>query len=98
MFIVVLYLSSHWLRGRLVSLRTADVFTVVASLSPFSEEEKQRPEIRLRFAGYRLVGYLLDLSAGCVISKGHVKLYCVTACLSFLRHSEQLGQSITSLG
>ena len=32
-----------------LSLRTADVFPVVASL--FSEEEKQRPEIRLRFAG-----------------------------------------------
>ena len=32
------------------SLRTADVFPVVASLP--REEEKQRPEIRLRFAGY----------------------------------------------
>ena len=42
------------------SLRTADVFPVVASLPPknnnnnnsyFSEGEKRRPEIRLRFAG-----------------------------------------------
>ena len=36
------------------SLRTADVFPVVASVPPkknFSEEEKQRPEIRLRLAG-----------------------------------------------
>ena len=36
-----------------VSLRTADVFPVVASLLPknFSEGEKRRPEMRLRFAG-----------------------------------------------
>ena len=38
-----------------VSLRTADAFPVVASLSPknsyFSEGEKRRPEMRLRFAG-----------------------------------------------
>ena len=52
----------------LSSLPTADVFPVVASLPPknnaceperqnnfyFSEGEKQRPEIRLRFAGYDL--------------------------------------------
>ena len=55
----------------LSSLRTADVFPVVASLPPknnacepdrqidfreryFSEGEKRRPEIRLRFAGYDL--------------------------------------------
>ena len=39
------------------SLRTADAFPVVASLPPknsyFSEGEKQRPEMRLRFAGYQ---------------------------------------------
>ena len=36
--------------GRVViNLRTADVFPIVASL-PNSEEEKRRPEIRLRFA------------------------------------------------
>ena len=44
----------------LVSLRTADAFPVVASLPPknsyFSEGEKQRPEMRLLFAGYALVG------------------------------------------
>ena len=34
------------------SLRTADVFPVVASLPPKKEGRKQRPEIRLRFAGY----------------------------------------------
>ena len=36
-----------------VSLRTANVFPVVASRPPknFSEGEKRRPEIRLRFAG-----------------------------------------------
>ena len=37
------------------SLRTADAFPVVASLPPknsyFSEGEKRRPEMRLRFAG-----------------------------------------------
>ena len=52
----------------LSSLRTADVFPVVASLPPknnaceperqnnfyFSKGEKRRPEIRLRFAGYDL--------------------------------------------
>ena len=55
----------------LSSLRTADVFPVVASLPPknnacepdrqidfreryFSQGEKRRPEIRLRFAGYDL--------------------------------------------
>ena len=55
----------------LSSLRTADVFPVVASLPPknnacepdrqidfreryFSEGEKRRPQIRLRFAGYDL--------------------------------------------
>ena len=38
----------------LVSLRTADAFPVVASLPP--EGEKQRPEMRLLFAGYALVG------------------------------------------
>ena len=35
---------------RYSSLRTADVFPVVASLPP--KREKQRPEIRLLFAGY----------------------------------------------
>ena len=37
------------------SLRTADVFPVVASLPPknFSEGEKRRLEIRLLFAGYQ---------------------------------------------
>ena len=45
--------------GTVISLRSADVFPVVASLplkiseNLFSEEEKRRPEIRLRFAGYR---------------------------------------------
>ena len=39
------------------SLQSADVFPVIASLPPkntsfFSEGEKRRPEIRLRFAGY----------------------------------------------
>ena len=35
------------------TLRSADVFPVVASLPSFPDE-KRRPEIRLRFAGYRL--------------------------------------------
>ena len=43
------------------SLRTADAFPVVASLPPknsyFSEGEKRRPEMRLRFAGYYYPGY-----------------------------------------
>ena len=36
------------------SLRKADAFPVVASLSPknFSEGEKRRPKMRLLFAGY----------------------------------------------
>ena len=33
------------------SLRSADVFPVVASLPPSRRKEKRRPEIRLRFAG-----------------------------------------------
>ena len=45
--------------GTVISLRSADVFPVVASLPPkisenlFSKGEKRRPEIRLRFVGYR---------------------------------------------
>ena len=45
-------------RTLIFSLRTADAFPVVASLPPkksFSEEEKRRPEMRLRFAGYLIL-------------------------------------------
>ena len=52
-----LILSSCWVllkltcqKGKGSSLRTADVFPVVASLP---EEEKRRPEMRLLFAGYK---------------------------------------------
>ena len=33
------------------NLRTVDVFSVVGSFPPFSDEEKRRPEIRLLFVG-----------------------------------------------
>ena len=42
---------------RYSSLRTADVFPVLASLPP--KGEKRRPEIRLRFAGYHKRTYSL---------------------------------------
>ena len=69
----------------LSSLRTADVFPVVASLPSknnacepegqndfreryFSEGEKRRPEIRLRFAGYDLSLLVLCINCAWVVN------------------------------
>ena len=56
-----------------VSLRTADAFPVVASLPP-KNIEKRRPEMRLLFVGYFVVG---SQNIGCCkqpLGEGRVEL------------------------